>query len=314
MKYSQQNNIRKSTVNLGVEKIEKPFLSIVIGTHNSEEYIERCIKSLISQSCPRKEFEIIVIDDGSTDRSVELSRNSGADLVIKTDPCTISKARNLGVKNSKGKFLAFIDSDCEANDGWVNSIIKELQELPAITGPVLNGNSHNRVAWAEYFLEFGEFHERKKRSQIRFMPGCNGAFRRETFLQAGGFPDLRASEDVLLGESLKKAQVGIQFIPEVKIKHLCRTNLQRVRANMELLGKYFVRTRQKEPSTPYSFLIKNKSLIGLIFIFKIFISAKHAIKAKKAFKFLSSFPFIVVGVFSFCKGIFKEINLQRNSQ
>ena len=105
--------------------MNKPQLSIIISTHNSEEYIERCIKSLYSQSCDKNLFEIIVVDDGSNDKSVQISKKY-ADKVVETKPCTIGKARNIGVDNAIGSYLAFIDSDCVAMNGWIENIISAL--------------------------------------------------------------------------------------------------------------------------------------------------------------------------------------------
>ena len=87
-----------------------PQISVIIVTHNSEPTIEGCINSLTSQSFPRKKFEIIIVDDGSNDRTVELAKKAEADLVINTEPCTIGTARNKGIEKARGTVLAFLDS------------------------------------------------------------------------------------------------------------------------------------------------------------------------------------------------------------
>jgi len=248
--------------------LTKPELSIIIATHNSQDYVERCIQSLVTQSFPRKKFEIIIVDDSSTDNSVEIAKKTGADKIIQTKPCSVAKARNIGVENADSDLLAFFDSDCEAEDGWISTIIKELKKLEAITGPIENGNTHSKEAWAEYFVEFGGFHKYRNRSIVRFLTGCSGACTKQAYTKAGGYKDLRASDDVLFGESLRKAGIQAFFIPQMCVKHLSRTDWKKVKANMKLLGKYFVRTRREEPSIPYSFLIKNRALIPLIFFWK----------------------------------------------
>ena len=57
----------------------EPLLSIIIPTHNSEITIKKCIESLTSQSFSREKFEIIVVDDGSTDQTTSIAKNAGAD-------------------------------------------------------------------------------------------------------------------------------------------------------------------------------------------------------------------------------------------
>ena len=135
--------------------MKKPILSIIIISHNSEEYLERCLRSLTAQSYDKDYFEIIVVDDGSKDQSVNISKRY-ADRVIETKPCTVGKARNIGVDNVNGDYIAFIDSDCEAMDGWIENIVSSLSKNDAVSGPILNGNESSSIAWAEYFLEFAD--------------------------------------------------------------------------------------------------------------------------------------------------------------
>jgi len=106
--------------------LKNPLISVITATHNSETTIECCIRSLLSQSYPQEKFEIIVVDDGSSDRTVEYAKKSGADFVISTNKCTLGEARNIGSKNAHGKFFAFIDSDCEAKDGWLKTAYQEI--------------------------------------------------------------------------------------------------------------------------------------------------------------------------------------------
>ncbi len=186
---------------------------------NSENTITKCIQSLTSQTLPREKFEIIVVDDGSTDNSAKLAKDAGADFVINSEPISVGHARNLGVSKTKGKFLANIDSDCVADKNWLKTIVKELENLDAISGPISNGIEHP-IAWSEYLLNFSEFNNFKKREQIRFLPGCNQAFTRKSYELAGGFPEVYSSEDVEFGELLRKKGIFCYFVPEMKIQHL----------------------------------------------------------------------------------------------
>lgn len=282
-----------------------PVLSIIIPTHNSHETISRCINSLTSQSPLRTLFEIIVVDDGSYDTTVETAKNAGADMVIITNPCFQGKARNIGVTKARGSIIAFIDSDCAAKDGWIKSIINEVGPKKAVSGPIENGNPKSYVAWGEYFLEFGGWDEFKRRSKILLFPGCNGACTKDDFLQSGGFIETGAAEDSLLGSSLRKNDVEIYFIPESQIFHFCRTEIKKVVRNMEKLGHYFVISRRKDPSLSHSGF--TRSAIPIIFLGKIIKSFEYAIHARKVSKYFGSFPVIIIGTISFCKGIFNEL-------
>ena len=288
-----------------------PLISVIIATHNSEATIEKCLTSLISQTYPLEKYEIIVVDDGSKDKSVELSKKLNVDKVIVTNPCSLGHARNIGVKEAQGKFLAFFDSDCIAKERWIETIAKELENNDAISGPVMNGNFDSYIAWADYLLEFSPFNEYKKRSMIDFMPGCNQACTREAFEKSGGFLDKLLSDDVYFGYRLKNAGIKIVFVPEFKMLHLCRTKIKQVKSNQELLGKYIVRNNIAIPSN-FSKITKSKWYVPLFFLLRIGAKARYAIKSRKFGKFIISFPIILLGTYSCSKGVWKEFT--ENSQ
>ena len=261
----------------------------------------------MTQTVPRENYEIVVVDDGSKDKSVELSKKLGADIVKITEPCSLGQARNIGVKEASGKFLAFFDSDCIAKDHWIETIAKELENNEAISGPVLNGNFGSYIAWADYLLEFSAFNEYKKRSIIDFMPGCNQACTREAFEKVGGFLDKRLSDDVYFGYLLRKAGIKIVFVPEFEMLHLCRTKIKQIKSNQELLGRYSVRNSLTGHSN-YAKLTKSRGGVPLIFLLRIGAKARNAAKSRKLDKFFLSFPIILMGSYFWCKGVWKEIS------
>jgi len=286
--------------------LEKPKISVIIPAYNSESSIERCVSSLKSQNFPKEKYEIIVVDDGSKDNTVQLAKNAGADIVVSAAHNSSGKARNIGVKHANGKILAFIDSDCIAKEGWLETIEKELVANEAIGGPILNGKTDSTVAWAEYLMEFSEFHEYKKRSIVNFVPACNLVCTKKAFELVGGFQEGRLTEDVLFGHSLKKAGFKIIFVPELQIHHLCGTNFDKYISKMEKLGR---RLMADIDEVPYSYrnLTRTKLSIPLVFAFKIGARTRRAFAAKKILKFILTLPLVVLGSVAFCKGVVEEI-------
>ena len=94
----------------------KPLISVVIPTYNRKSFIKKAIDSVLNQTF--KDFELIVIDDGSTDSTIEImSDYLGCGInYFSTNHFGVSHARNVGIKNSLGEYIAFLDSD----DRWTN--------------------------------------------------------------------------------------------------------------------------------------------------------------------------------------------------
>lgn len=104
---------------------EYPFASIIIPMYNSEETIERCLDSLVNLSYPKDRYEIIVVDDGSTDRSRELAEKYSV-KIVDNDGGTIAAVRNSGTKVAVGDIFCFVDSDCEVYESWLESAVNQL--------------------------------------------------------------------------------------------------------------------------------------------------------------------------------------------
>ena len=99
--------------------------SVVIPLYNKEHYIEATIRSVLSQTC--QDFEVIVVDDGSKDNSLALARKYESDRVrvIAQENQGVSVARNTGIENARGKFIAFLDAD----DQWQANYLATIQSL-----------------------------------------------------------------------------------------------------------------------------------------------------------------------------------------
>lgn len=89
---------------------EHPFFSVIIPTYNRERFIGKAIRSVLNQSC--RDFEIIVVDDGSTDKTAKIVKSFGDQVrYIYQKNSGPSTARNTGIQHAKGKYIAFLDSD-----------------------------------------------------------------------------------------------------------------------------------------------------------------------------------------------------------
>ncbi len=135
--------------------LASPFLSVVIPVYKVEDYLERCVNSVLNQDF--KDFEIILVDDGSPDKCPEicdsLAEKDNRITVIHKQNGGLSSARNAGIENAKGEYISFLDSD----DAWAEGKLKELIEH------VSENPSDMTVFYAADVLPDGEKYVRKDR-------------------------------------------------------------------------------------------------------------------------------------------------------
>ena len=119
----------------------KPYSSVIICTYNRAQSLKRTIQSLANQSLSSDDFEIIVIDDGSSDSTLELCNEMQKDIpnlnVISTlKKMALGSVRNIGAQHSKGDSLFFTDDDCIADKYWVETMSVATQKHPIVAGAV----------------------------------------------------------------------------------------------------------------------------------------------------------------------------------
>ena len=110
-----------------------PLVSVIVPTYNNEKYLANCLNSLLAQTF--QDFEIIDIDDGSTDQTTKLLETYKANphIRVHTQPNSgISAARNQGLKLSRGQFISFVDSDDCVNPNFLEKLIAPLLQNPNI--------------------------------------------------------------------------------------------------------------------------------------------------------------------------------------
>lgn len=106
---------------------KSPLASIIVPTYNNEKYLANCLNSLLAQTF--QDFEIIVVDDGSTDQTTKLLKayKTNSHVRVHSQPNSgISVARNKGLKLSRGKFISFVDSDDYVTPDFLEKLISPL--------------------------------------------------------------------------------------------------------------------------------------------------------------------------------------------
>lgn len=109
---------------------DQPFLSVILPTYNRKYCITRMIDSVLQQSF--EDFELIIIDDGSTDDTFEMLEEKYQDRrirLVRQENGGVSSARNLGISLAKGEYITFVDSDDYLLDGFFEDIFQKIQKL-----------------------------------------------------------------------------------------------------------------------------------------------------------------------------------------
>ncbi len=163
-------------------------VSVVVAARNEQPRIAACLRALLAQDYPREAYEVIVVDDGSTDRTAEVAEGFGV-TVLRQPHRGAAAAHNLGVVHARGEVVAFTDADCIAARDWLRELVAcfEDPEVGVCGGDVLGlGDS-----WVARYLEEDARSFRLDRlQQTRPWPlfvTANVAYRREVFECLGTF-------------------------------------------------------------------------------------------------------------------------------
>lgn len=130
-----------------------PKISIIVPNYNDASRISECIRSLLALNYPKEKLEIIIVDNGSTDNSLQSIKAFPVKLLIEKDVKGSYAARNLGVKNAGGEILAFTDSDCVVNKYWLCNAIKYFaaEDVGGVAGEIRGGKPKTLVEEYQLF-------------------------------------------------------------------------------------------------------------------------------------------------------------------
>jgi glycosyltransferase involved in cell wall biosynthesis len=210
------------------------LISVIITSFNYERYVERAIRSCLSQSLSKKEYEIIIVDDASTDNTRELLENYKNELRIISLPKNVglAAARNIGVKKARGQFVMFLDAD-----DYIQ------HDTLLIQRTFLNENNSLDAVSVDYYLvnEKGKHLEHIDASEKPI--ACGIMFRKDLLVDIGLYDEnFRAREE----EDLRK-----RFLKKYKIYNIILP-LYRYRRHTANL------TNNKKEMKKYSAMLKKK--------------------------------------------------------
>lgn len=217
---------------------KNPLISVVIPAYNEEKYVGNTLKTVLSQNYPKEDFEVIVVDNNSTDKTSEVAKSFKV-KVVECKTKGVAAARQAGVAAARGQIIAFTDADAYLPESWLIKISERMSDPSVIAfGGQMLPKDVGRVT-----LFFFAIYDIVIRIHAFFgkyiLWGNNMAVRRDKIMAIGGFNlKLSTSEDWDLCRRLAK-----KFGKEGKIEYNSSQKVwvsNRKQKNLAVMIRYFI--------------------------------------------------------------------------
>lgn len=206
-----------------------PRVSVVIPAYNCADTLPACLHAIFAQTYPRGQFEVIVVDDGSSDETAAIARDAGAKgrlslTVISQANAGPAAARNAGIRAARGAIIAFTDADCLAAPNWLESLACVFEQHPTVAGvggPIQSAAQANTLI-ARYMLAADFYRQRARGHAVEYLLTANAAFRRSVLMEVGGFTERRRAwaEDADLSFRLAQSGHALLLAPDGAVTHI----------------------------------------------------------------------------------------------
>ncbi len=203
------------------------LLSIIVPVYNGAATLAACLEHLMRCRFPKDWYEVIVVDNNSTDATRQIVHKFRVRYLLETQRGQ-SSARNLGAQNAQGEILGFIDADCLVAPEWPQQVMRTFQKDPLAAVVGTRVPVYYDFAGRLQSLEYQRYWEAslKQAPPLNKICGSNCAIRKSVFFKLGGFdPQLLVFEDIELGYRLADNGWQIGHNPELIVKHIYRDGL-----------------------------------------------------------------------------------------
>jgi hypothetical protein len=206
---------------------QEPFVSVIVAARNEEDTISECLKSLLAQDYSRGRFEIVVVDDHSTDTTYHTAQEAVAGCRTRVSvlraplcPSGIGPKKNalaFGIEHSRGELLLFTDADCRVSPRWIRSMVKQYDAgTGAVAGAVLprrESGPGGTLSWMERFLVHYAAASAMGWGSPASANGGNLSYRRAAYDKLGGlaYMEVASGDDDLMVQALARAGWQVRF-------------------------------------------------------------------------------------------------------
>jgi glycosyltransferase involved in cell wall biosynthesis len=230
-----------------------PAVSVIVPFLDEEKYLPRCLDSLQRQDCPRGDYELIFVDNGSRDESAAIVRGSPGVILVREPGPNVYAARNKALRIARGRVIAFTDADCEVGRGWV----KEIQSALASGRTVLVQGPRRFPSGVSGSLELFARYENAKAEalcdrgprELIFGSANNLAVRAEAFGRVGFFDERDTAADIDFVQRCLRCDPAARaaYRPGMEVVHLEVTRLAVWFQKLAAYGRLIARTDGYRP-------------------------------------------------------------------
>jgi glycosyltransferase involved in cell wall biosynthesis len=200
-------------------------VSVVVPFRNAERHLARCLGSLVAQEPVDGGHELVVVDDGSTDRSADIARRFPSVRVVQSRGTGPYAARNTGILATAGDVIALTDGDCEAAPDWLRQIDSAFRSTDAavLVGPRFPAHDSFALALVSAYERAKDSYVFDgRRADLYYASANNMALLRATWDAVGPFEERRRGADTLyvrrVAERLTPQRV--RYAPQLHVRHL----------------------------------------------------------------------------------------------
>lgn len=257
-----------------------PFVSVIVPVYNGEKTIEECITSLLNQKYPKDRYEIIIVDNNSTDNTAQIIQRYPVRYLKEEKIKSSYAARNKGVKNAKGEILAFTDADCIASDKWLKEGVKSFDEekVGCVAGKIKGYLPNSEVE--KYLIEKNVLSQEITLNHffLPFPQTANVFYRKDVFAKIGFFEErwVSGGDADFAWRMQIETSYRIKFSPEAIIFHKHRSTAKAMFVQRIKWGKGSVLLYKKYKNKMPRWGIKNtyKEFIWFLYLLESFIKSK----------------------------------------
>lgn len=230
-------------------------VSVIVPVYNDPEGLETTIESLLAQTYPRADHEVVIVDNDSTDSTYAVAtaysdEHDHVTTVVESDIQSSYAARNTGIDHASGSVLAFVDADMSVPADWLADVVDEL----ATSGAAYMGcdvelySPGDRESLPEKYNRLSGFPIRQYVEQQHFAPTCCLVVRRSVIEDVGRFDEgLVSGGDREFGNRVHDAGYDLHFASDITMYHPSRSSVRSLATKAIRIGRGSCQLRKRHP-------------------------------------------------------------------